>query len=213
LIAYRQPVTRGEIEEVRGVAVSSNIIKTLMEREWIRVLGHREVPGRPALYGTTREFLDHFGLRGLDGLPGLAEIRDLDREPDLFAALPYAGQEPGGDADDARSGQAGAVNDIESHADIDADAGRDIGRDAEADAEGDAGADAEADAEGDAEGDAEADAEADAESDTARAAAAEGDAEVDAEVDAEGDALDLGGSDEHASAADPVADGGAARGA
>jgi segregation and condensation protein B len=94
LIAYRQPVTRGEIEEVRGVAVSSNIIKTLMEREWIRVLGHREVPGRPALYGTTREFLDHFGLRGLDGLPELAEIRDLDRlEPDLFSALPHAAQE------------------------------------------------------------------------------------------------------------------------
>jgi segregation and condensation protein B len=101
LIAYRQPVTRGEIEEVRGVAVSSNIIKTLMEREWIRVLGHREVPGRPALYGTTREFLDHFGLRGLDGLPGLAEIRDLDRlEPDLFSALAHAAQEaPGQDGE------------------------------------------------------------------------------------------------------------------
>ena len=69
--------------------VSSNIIKTLMEREWIRVLGHREVPGRPALYGTTREFLDHFGLKGLEGLPPLAEIRDLDQvAPDLFAPAP-----------------------------------------------------------------------------------------------------------------------------
>jgi segregation and condensation protein B len=89
LIAYRQPITRGEIEDVRGVAVSSNIVKTLMEREWIRVLGHREVPGRPALFGTTREFLDHFGLSSLDGLPPLAEIRDLEQvEPDLFAPLP-----------------------------------------------------------------------------------------------------------------------------
>lgn len=107
LIAYRQPVTRGEIEEVRGVAVSSNIIKTLMEREWIRVLGHREVPGRPALYGTTREFLDHFGLRGLDGLPGLAEIRDLDQlEPDLFSALPHAAPAADEEADEPAREQA-----------------------------------------------------------------------------------------------------------
>ncbi len=85
LIAYRQPVTRGEIEAVRGVAVSGSIIRTLLEREWIRVLGHREVPGRPALYGTTREFLDHFNLKTLEELPPLAEIRDLDKiEPDLF---------------------------------------------------------------------------------------------------------------------------------
>jgi segregation and condensation protein B len=86
LIAYRQPITRGEIEEVRGVSVSSHIIKTLLEREWVRVVGHRDVPGRPALYGTTREFLDHFNLKSLDDLPTLAEIRDLDsinRELDL----------------------------------------------------------------------------------------------------------------------------------
>ncbi|VAW85929.1 Segregation and condensation protein B [hydrothermal vent metagenome] len=78
LIAYRQPVTRAEIENVRGVAVSSNIIKTLQEREWIRVLGHREVPGRPALYGTTRQFLDYFNLKSLEGLPSLKEIADFD---------------------------------------------------------------------------------------------------------------------------------------
>jgi len=76
LIAYRQPITRGEIEEIRGVAVSSNIVKTLIEREWVRVVGHREVPGRPALLATTRRFLDYFGLRTLDELPPLAEIRD-----------------------------------------------------------------------------------------------------------------------------------------
>ncbi len=81
LIAYRQPITRAEIEDIRGVAVSSNIIKTLQEREWVRVLGHREVPGRPALYGTTREFLDFFSLKGLGDLPTLAEISSLDGIP------------------------------------------------------------------------------------------------------------------------------------
>ena len=78
LMAYRQPITRGEIEEIRGVAVSTNIIKTLHEREWIRVVGHRDVPGRPAMYATTRQFLDYFNLKSLDQLPVLAEIRDLD---------------------------------------------------------------------------------------------------------------------------------------
>jgi len=78
LIAYRQPITRGEIEEVRGVSVSSNIVKTLQEREWIRVVGHREVPGRPAMFGTTRQFLDYFNLKGIDQLPTLSEIKDLD---------------------------------------------------------------------------------------------------------------------------------------
>jgi len=78
LIAYRQPITRGEIEEIRGVAVSSSIIKTLHEREWVRVVGHRDVPGRPAMYATTRVFLDYFNLKTLDQLPALAEIRDFD---------------------------------------------------------------------------------------------------------------------------------------
>jgi len=78
LIAYRQPITRGEIEDVRGVSVSSNIVKTLQEREWIRVVGHRDVPGRPAMFGTTRQFLDYFDLKGIDQLPPLSEIKDLD---------------------------------------------------------------------------------------------------------------------------------------
>ena len=77
LIAYQQPLTRSDIEQVRGVAVSSNIVKTLLERDWIRIVGHRDVPGRPALYGTTRTFLDYFNLKSLDALPPLAEIRDL----------------------------------------------------------------------------------------------------------------------------------------
>jgi len=78
LIAYRQPITRSEIEDIRGVTVSSTIMRTLHERNWIRVVGHREVPGRPELLGTTREFLDYFGLRSLDDLPTLAELQDLD---------------------------------------------------------------------------------------------------------------------------------------
>ncbi|WP_095145650.1 MULTISPECIES: SMC-Scp complex subunit ScpB [unclassified Pseudomonas] len=83
LIAYRQPITRGEIEDVRGVAVNSNIVKTLLEREWIRVVGYREVPGRPAMFATTKAFLDHFNLKNLDDLPPLAELRELEPEPML----------------------------------------------------------------------------------------------------------------------------------
>lgn len=78
LIAYRQPITRGEIEDIRGVSVSSSIVKTLQEREWVRIVGHRDVPGRPAMYGTTRQFLDYFNLKGLDDLPTLMELRDID---------------------------------------------------------------------------------------------------------------------------------------
>ncbi len=78
LIAYRQPVTRGEIEEIRGVSVSSNIIKSMLEREWIRVVGHRDVPGRPALFATTKNFLDYFNLKSLEDLPTLSEIKDLE---------------------------------------------------------------------------------------------------------------------------------------
>jgi segregation and condensation protein B len=91
LIAYRQPVTRGEIEDIRGVTVSSTIMRTMQERGWIRVVGHREVPGRPELLGTTREFLDYFGLKSLDDLPTLAELRDLD---DIKVQLEFPGGEP-----------------------------------------------------------------------------------------------------------------------
>lgn len=83
LIAYRQPITRGEIEDVRGVAVNSHIVKTLLEREWIRVVGYREVPGRPAMFATTKGFLDHFNLKNLDDLPPLAELRELEPDPIL----------------------------------------------------------------------------------------------------------------------------------
>lgn len=88
IIAYRQPVTRGEIEDIRGVSVNSNIIKSLQEREWIRVVGHRDVPGKPELLATTREFLDYFNLKKLSELPPLSEIKDYDQlNPDLFEGL------------------------------------------------------------------------------------------------------------------------------
>ena len=95
LIAYRQPITRGEIEDIRGVSVSSNIMRTLMERGWVRIVGHRDVPGRPGMYATTREFLDYFGLKRLEDLPPLAEIRDLDSiNVELDLGLTESASEP-----------------------------------------------------------------------------------------------------------------------
>jgi len=112
LVAYRQPITRGEIEQVRGVAVNPNIIKTLLERGWIRVLGHRDVPGRPELLGTTREFLDYFSLKKLDDLPTLSQLKELE---DLRVQLNLPGADPQVLAVDADSGaEADAGGDIEA---------------------------------------------------------------------------------------------------
>jgi len=132
LIAYRQPITRGEIEQVRGVAVNSNIIKALEEREWIRVVGHRDVPGKPALFGTTRGFLDYFGLKRLDELPPLSELKDIG---ELEPQLQFEGAPPiaaGGIADGVGTEEA-------SNSDLDIDAVQDgdepiaeIGADVEA---------------------------------------------------------------------------------
>jgi len=94
LIAYRQPITRGEIEQVRGVGVSTSIMHTLEEREWIRVVGYRDVPGKPALFGTTRQFLDYFNLKSLDQLPTLAEIREI-ADPQLALAPEASAMPPG----------------------------------------------------------------------------------------------------------------------
>jgi len=105
LIAYRQPITRAEIEQIRGVAVSTNIVRTLEEREWVRVVGYRDLPGKPALFGTTKQFLDYFGLKSLDELPPLSEIRDIeDLAPQLDldearAPIPARIDDP--DADEA----------------------------------------------------------------------------------------------------------------
>src|SRR5688572_33082756 len=114
LIAYRQPITRGEIEAIRGVAVNANTIKMLEEREWIRSVGHRDVPGRPELFGTTKSFLDYFGLRSLDQLPPLAELKDI---PELEPQLPF---------DDAPV-VANAAMALEEDAAANDDAGLDVG--------------------------------------------------------------------------------------
>ncbi|MBN8213027.1 MAG: SMC-Scp complex subunit ScpB [Xanthomonadales bacterium] len=119
IIAYRQPITRGEIEQVRGVAVSSNIIKALEEREWIRVIGHRDVPGRPELLGTTRGFLDYFGLKSLDQLPPLSELKDFgELDPQLSFVDPDAPKPApivAGISDDAEHDAASDEDDADPH--------------------------------------------------------------------------------------------------
>ena len=100
LVAYRQPITRGEIEEIRGVSVSSHIIKSLLERNWVRVVGHRDVPGRPAMFATTRQFLDYFDLKSLEDLPPLSEIKDLDKLNEELALSDAPDPDSGDDADD-----------------------------------------------------------------------------------------------------------------
>jgi segregation and condensation protein B len=119
IIAYRQPITRGEIEQVRGVAVSSNIIKALEEREWIRVIGHRDVPGRPELLGTTRGFLDYFGLKSLDQLPPLSELKDFgELDPQLSFVDPDAPKPTAivaGISDDAEPDDVSDEDDIDSN--------------------------------------------------------------------------------------------------
>jgi segregation and condensation protein B len=136
LIAYRQPITRGEIEEIRGVSVSSNIIKTMMEREWIKVLGHKDVPGKPALYGTSKEFLDYFNLKSLEDLPTLAELKDLDQmhqELDLDIDNTAAGT--AGDAEESTAEEGAAteladadtmVDEVDESADAEAAAESDV---------------------------------------------------------------------------------------
>jgi segregation and condensation protein B len=114
LVAYRQPITRSEIEEIRGVSISSTIMRTMQERNWIRVVGHREVPGRPELLGTTREFLDYFGLKSLDQLPTLADLRDVENIG-VQLELP-AGEATAAAAEAEGETQAEAVADGESEA-------------------------------------------------------------------------------------------------
>ena len=131
LIAYRQPVTRAEIEEVRGVSVSSHIIKTMLEREWIRVVGHRDVPGRPSLYATTKQFLDYFNMKSLDELPSLAEIKDLDElNPELQL------EEPGAESDSAQQDE--LADDVDLVSDSDSEAEPEVESDAEFDSHGEA---------------------------------------------------------------------------
>lgn len=125
LIAYRQPITRGEIEDVRGVSVSSQIIRAMLERQWIRVVGHRDVPGRPALFGTTKEFLDYFGLASLSQLPSLAEIREFD---DLSPELDFdeTEQVEGADASGSVSDDFGFNEPYDGLAGLEDDLARDL---------------------------------------------------------------------------------------
>lgn len=215
LIAYRQPITRGEIEQVRGVAVSSNIIQALEEREWIRVVGHRDVPGKPALFGTTKGFLDYFGLKRLDELPPLSELKDiaelepqlpLDRDGQLDGAVPASA------AMGAEHAESGPDTDPDPDmADADG-AGADAAIAARTDAAADAGADVDADP-GDAapeQRDAEdvlpaSDSTTDATSDSDDAMHVDADTEL--AVDADGDAdLDVDNSDQTASPGTAVDD-------
>lgn len=121
LIAYRQPITRGEIEDIRGVSVSSSIVKTLQEREWVKPLGHKEVPGRPTLYGTTNTFLDYFNLKSLNELPTLAEIRDLDQYNTEFP-FDESGAGSGTVADAGTAAEAGVAQSAPIDAAVEADA-------------------------------------------------------------------------------------------
>ena len=129
LIAYRQPITRGEIEEVRGVVVSTNIIRTLLERNWVRVVGYRDVPGKPAMFGTTREFLDYFGLKKLEDLPPLSEIKDgmpeLSPQSDLIQSLEAEARLLDGGAEDDGGDAVTNVAPLSEFEDSDAEANAD----------------------------------------------------------------------------------------
>lgn len=116
LVAYRQPITRGEIEQIRGVAVNPNIIKTLLERNWIRVVGHRDVPGKPELLGSTREFLDYFGLQKLDDLPTLAQLKELENLR-VQLTLPGAGPVVAASTPEAQAQEGTAEDEEESELD------------------------------------------------------------------------------------------------
>jgi segregation and condensation protein B len=128
LVAYRQPITRGEIEQIRGVAVNPNIIKTLLERSWIRVVGHRDVPGKPELLGTTREFLDYFSLKKLDDLPTLSQLKELE---DLRVQLNLPGAEPQVEAASEADADPVAASEEEEESDAPGSLGTDGAQDAE----------------------------------------------------------------------------------
>ncbi|WP_429001534.1 SMC-Scp complex subunit ScpB [Xanthomonas arboricola] len=213
LIAYRQPITRGEIEQVRGVAVSSNIIQALEEREWIRVVGHRDVPGKPALFGTTKGFLDYFGLKRLDELPPLSELKDiaelepqlpLDRDGQLDGVVPASA------AMDAAQGQAdaGASDADGGNSDADADADEHASDASETETETEtalaAASDADAETAVDASSSAPSESDLDVAADTHRSI--ETDNDIDAGTDVDGDVGSDSNDDDQASSADDDAD-------
>jgi segregation and condensation protein B len=158
LVAYRQPITRGEIEQIRGVAVNPNIVKTLLERGWIRVVGHRDVPGKPELLSTTREFLDYFSLKKLDDLPTLAQLKELE---DLRVQLTLPGADPEVAAPAETGGEAVAGTDTgaggEVHAGGSDGTGTEAGAEAAADVSNDDDEEQEAEGAQDADGTRDAD--------------------------------------------------------
>ncbi|MFW3175936.1 SMC-Scp complex subunit ScpB [Xanthomonas phaseoli] len=199
LIAYRQPITRGEIEQVRGVAVSSNIIQALEEREWIRVVGHRDVPGKPALFGTTKGFLDYFGLKRLDELPPLSELKDiaelepqlpLDRDGQLDGAVPASAAMDAAQ-DQADADQAGAEGDDTAANTDDADAGN-----TDTDREANAGAAADDSGTGALQAGLKTD-QTDASANPASSTEAPSDDQADAERDTESDIESGADADQH----------------
>lgn len=209
LIAYRQPITRSEIEEIRGVSISSTIMRTLQERGWIRTVGHREVPGRPELLGTTREFLDYFGLKSLDQLPTLAELKDIETigvQLELPADQPQT-TEASAEGEAAASAEEGASTEEtaassesagETEATADADAAAEAGADADADAESETVAAAGSD-EADSDND-------DAESNEDGEDSDDGDAELSAAADDDDTELlaDADDDDEDSGASSPM---------
>ncbi|KLD72314.1 SMC-Scp complex subunit ScpB [Xanthomonas pisi] len=218
LIAYRQPITRGEIEQVRGVAVSSNIIQALEEREWIRVVGHRDVPGKPALFGTTKGFLDYFGLKRLDELPPLSELKDiaelepqlpLDRDGQLDGAVPASAamETASDDTDLDADADTGTRTDDADGANTDAATAAATGPDADAESTADVGAGADADQGDDAPQHRDADALPDPGSTTEVTSDTENQTQVDpateTTVDADADADDHAASTATASSDQP----------
>ncbi len=143
LVAYRQPITRSEIEEIRGVSISSTIMRTLQERNWIRIVGHREVPGRPELLGTTREFLDYFGLKSLDQLPTLAELKDVETIGVQLELPAGEGQQASGEEGEASEGEQAesSAGEAEATADVEGSEDAELLADGAADEDADSDAD------------------------------------------------------------------------
>lgn len=219
IIAYRQPITRGDIEKIRGIAVSTQIVQTLLEHEWVRVVGHRDVPGRPAMYATTKQFLDYFNLESLEQLPPLAEIRDLD---DINRGLALEGDKPQGriiefptmgeseeelvqDDDEKHAAEVGTRPISEILDEVDSKLGLKVEPDLELDggsaAESDSSpasaseAQIDADAASDADSDFDAGADPEADADTDSDADADIDTDANSGVDADSDADAHSGAD------------------
>lgn len=202
LVGYRQPITRAEIEDVRGVSVSSNIIRTLLEREWIKVVGHRNVPGRPSMYGTTKEFLDYFNLTSLSELPELGQLMDLDKATAEFDKANGNGDKAANDGEEGEEGESEEGQDAEATAESDStDEGEVDGESANesvASIEGDSEQPAESDASG-----SEVDAETE-QTESEDAVSTESEAEVTVESEGEGAEVETA---EAASKEEDLADG------